>query len=101
MNDAVIMAIAALFLTSLLVRVLPATYNFRFSDGVVNWLETILPSAIFLNFIAYIFLQEMQIAIGPALFSLSVTVMLAYWNLGGLFVGVLGGSVSYYLLTVP
>lgn len=99
MNDGIISAIAALFFTSLLVRVLPVVYDFQFPEGLVKWMERILPSAVFLNFIAYIFLQEMQVAVGAALVSLTITAVLAYLNLGGLFVGMLGGCVSYYLLT--
>lgn len=99
MNDGVITAIAALLVTSLLVRVLPVLCDFQFPDGLVKWMETILPSAVFLSFIAYIFLQEMQVSAGAALFSLGITVLLAYLNLGGLFLGVLGGCVTYYLLS--
>ncbi|MBY6222134.1 hypothetical protein [Marinobacter nauticus] len=99
MNDGVMTAIAALLVTSLLVRVLPVLCDFQFPDGLVKWMETILPSAVFLNFIAYIFLQEMQVSAGAALVSLGITALLAYLNLGGLFVGVLGGCITYYLLS--
>lgn len=99
MNEGTITAIAALFFTSLLVRVLPVVYDFQFPEGLVKWMETILPSAVFLNFIAYIFLQEMQISAVATLVSLSITAILAYLNLGGLFVGVASGCVCYYLLT--
>ena len=58
MNDGVTAAIAALLVTSLLVRVLPVLCDFQFPDGLVKWIETILPSAVFLNFVTYIFLQE-------------------------------------------
>lgn len=98
MNDGVIMAIAALLVTSLLVRVLPVLFDFQFPDGLAKWMETILPSAVFLNFIAYIFLQEMQVSSGAALVSLGITALLAHLNLGGLFAGVLGGCLTYYLI---
>jgi branched-subunit amino acid transport protein AzlD len=100
MNEGIITAIAALLFTSLLVRILPVVYDFQFPAGLVKWMETILPSAVFLNFIVYIFLQEMQISIVATLVSLGITAILAYLNLGGLFVGVLGGCMSYYLLTI-
>ena len=99
MNDGVMTAIAALLVTSLLVRVLPVLCDFQFPDGLVKWMETILPSAVFLNFIAYICLQEMQVSAGAALVSLGITALLAYLNLGGGFVGVLGGCITYYLLS--
>lgn len=99
MNDGVITAIAALLVTSLLVRVLPVLCDFQFPDWLVKWMETILPPAVFLNFIAYIFLQEMQVSAGAALVSLGITALLAHLNLGGLFVGVLGGCLTYYLLS--
>lgn len=44
-------------------------------------------------------MQEIQIAAIPALLALSVTALLAYWSRGGLFLGVLGGCSSYYLLS--
>ncbi|MGP9666211.1 hypothetical protein ACT3TY_16515 [Halomonas sp. AOP22-C1-8] len=99
MNNGIITAIAVLSLTSLLVRVLPVIYDFQFPLGLMRWMETILPSSVFLNFIIYIVLQEVQIAIGPTLTALAITAILAYLNLGGLFVGMLCGCVSYYLLT--
>ncbi|MDC0661375.1 hypothetical protein [Marinobacter sp. SS21] len=99
MSEGVITGIAALLFTSLLVRVLPVVYNFKFPEGLVKWMETILPSAVFLNFIAYIFLQEMRVSAVAALVSLGLTAIMAYLNLGGLFMGVLGGCMSYYLLT--
>ena len=99
MDEGVITAIAALLFTSLIVRVLPAACDFRFSEGLVKWMETTLPLAVFLNFVAYIFLQEMQISVVATLVSLGITAVLACSNRGGLFVGVLGGCMSYYLLT--
>ena len=97
MNEGISSSIAALFLTSLLVRVLPVAFNFQFPDRFAKWMETVLPSAVFLNFLVYIFMQEMQIAAIPALLALSITALLAYWRRGGLFFGVLGGCTSYYL----
>ena len=99
MNEGISSSIAALFLTSLLVRVLPVAFNFQFPDRFAKWMETILPSAVFLNFLVYIFMQEIQIAALPALLALSVTALLAYWSRGGLFLGILGGCSSYYLLS--
>ncbi|MBZ5488367.1 AzlD domain-containing protein [Halomonas aquamarina] len=98
-SSSIITAIAALCLTSLLVRVLPVICDFQFSPRLLRWMETTLPIAVFLNFIVYLVLQEAQIALGPALVALVITATLAYLNLGGLFVGMLGGCVSYYLLT--
>ena len=99
MNDGIISAIAALFFTSLLVRVLPVVYDFQFPERLVNWMETILPSAVFLNFITYIFLQEAQISLFATTAALGVTAILACLNIGGLFMGVLGGCLTYYVLT--
>ena len=100
MNEGISSSIAALLLTSLLVRVLPVAFNFQFPDRLAKWMETILPSAVFLNFLVYIFMQEIQLAAIPALLALSITALLAYWNRGGLFLGVLGGCSSYYLLSI-
>ncbi|BES73123.1 hypothetical protein RE428_41410 [Marinobacter nanhaiticus D15-8W] len=99
MNEGIIGAIAALFFTSLLVRVLPVVYDFQFPESLVKWMETILPSAVFLNFITYIFLQEAQISLLATTAALGVTAILAYLSIGGLFMGVLGGCLTYYLLT--
>lgn len=99
MNEGIIGAIAALFFTSLLVRVLPVVYDFQFPERLVKWMETILPSAVFLNFITYIFLQEAQISLFATTVALGVTAILAYLNIGGIFVGILGGCLTYYLLT--
>ncbi len=99
MNEGITTAILALFFTSLLVRVLPVAFEFQFPEKLIKWMEKILPSAVFLNFLVYIFLQEMQVSIVATLVSLGITAVLAYLNRGGLFVGVLGGCISYYLLT--
>lgn len=99
MNEGILTAIAALFFTSLVVRVLPVIFNFPFPAKLTRWIETTLPLAVFLNLMVYIFLQEMQISIIAALVSLGITTTLVYLNRGGLFMGVLGGCMSYYLLT--
>jgi len=99
MNEGIITAIWALFFTSLLVRVLPVLFDFQFPEKLIKWMERILPLAVFLNFIVYIFLQEMQVSMIPAMVSLGITAILACLNRGGLFTGVLGGCVSYYLLS--
>lgn len=99
MHEGIFTAITALFFTSLLVRVLPVIFNFQFPAKLTRWMETTLPLAVFLNFMAYIFLQEMQISIIATLVSLGITIFLAYLNRGGLFMGVMGGCMSYYLLT--
>lgn len=99
MNEGIITAIWALFFTSLLVRVLPVLFDFQFPEKLIKWMERILPLAVFLNFIVYIFLQEMQVSMIPAMVSLGITAILACLNRGGLFTGVLVGCVSYYLLS--
>lgn len=99
MHEGIFTAIVALFFTSLLVRILPVIFNFQFPEKLTKWMETTLPLAVFLNFMAYIFLQEMQISILATLISLGITIFLTYLNRGGLFMGVMGGCMSYYLLT--
>ena len=99
MNDGPITAIAALLATSLLVRVIPVICNVQLPNKLSKWMENILPLAVFLNFITYIFLQEVQVSPGPALASLAITILLAYLNIGGLFAGVFGGCFTYYLLS--
>lgn len=99
MHEGIFTAIAALFFTSFLVRVLPVIFNFQFPAKLTRWMERTLPLAVFLNFILYIFLQEMQVSIIATLVSLGITTFLAYLNRGGLFMGVMGGCMSYYLLT--
>lgn len=100
MNEGVITAILALISTSLLVRVLPVACDFQFPEKFLRWMETIIPTAVFLNFLLYILLQEMRITIIASLFSLGITAILAYLDRGGLFVAVLAGCISYYLFTV-
>ena len=53
----------------------------------------------FSKFYRIYFLQEMQVSMIPAMVSLGITAILACLNRGGLFTGVLGGCVSYYLLS--
>lgn len=99
MNEGVFAAIAALIATSLLVRVLPALCEFNFSNVKVEWVERIIPTAVFITFVIYVFMQEMKASTVAAAISLGVTAAIAYLKLGGLILSLLAGCFIYYMLT--
>ncbi|GAA3938686.1 hypothetical protein [Litoribacillus peritrichatus] len=98
MNDYAYMAVLALLSTSLLVRILPAFINIRINSSAKVWVEHIIPSAVFLNFIVYIVIQEVNVAPVPAIVSLFAVGLCAYFRISGLILTVVLGSVIYYFL---
>lgn len=98
MNNGALVAIAALLCTSLLVRVAPAICNLKLPDKFVPLAETIIPTAVFLNFVVYIFMQEMRISFVAATVSLIVTVLLAYLEVGGVIFAIIVGCTAYFLI---
>lgn len=78
MNDTVFITIAALLSTSFIVRILPAIHGFQLPEAMMQWAESILPTAVFLNFIAYIFIQEIKVSVLAASVSLVITALIAF-----------------------
>src|SRR5690606_17137584 len=59
MNQSVAIAIGALFLTSCLVRILPAFVSLRMAPESRRYVERVLPAAVFINFAVYIAYSEL------------------------------------------
>ncbi|AYR25606.1 hypothetical protein [Herbaspirillum rubrisubalbicans] len=66
------MAICALSMASVMVRVLPVLLPIRFSKSTRSMLERELPLAVFLNFSVYIVWAEIQAAPVPAIAAIAV-----------------------------
>ncbi|WP_200638846.1 hypothetical protein [Stutzerimonas xanthomarina] len=58
MTTSVLLAIAALFATSCLVRILPVFVSIDLTDTTRRLLERVLPTAVFINFAVYILYSE-------------------------------------------
>ncbi len=100
MKQSAFVAISALFLTSCLVRILPAFLSVRLGPLSQYYLERILPVAVFINFIVYIAYTEALRDPAAALVSLTIVAGIAFLDLFGLISAAGVGTVLYFLLTV-
>lgn len=65
MNPSTLMAIAALFTASCLVRIVPALVRVPLPGSLQRCLERVLPVAVFINFALYIAYSEISRAPSP------------------------------------
>lgn len=77
------LAILALFVTSLVVRVLPAFLGIRISGAIGLLLERVLPTAVFLNFAVYIIFSEVKTAPLPAILAIAAVGVMTFLTPGG------------------
>jgi len=98
MNPSVLIAIAALFSTSCLVRIIPAFVSVQLSDSTQRYLERILPTAVFINFAVYIAYSEASKEPVAALASLLLVGVVAVLNVAGLITTSLIATGIYFLL---
>ncbi|HTN31419.1 MAG TPA: hypothetical protein VL129_10195 [Pseudomonas sp.] len=98
MNQSVAIAIGALFLTSCLVRILPAFVSFRMAPGSRRYVERVLPAAVFINFAVYIAYSELVREPLAAAVSLAVVAAVAFLNALGLISAAALGTALYFLL---
>lgn len=98
MSESTLIAIAALFCTSCLVRIIPAFLSFQMSEGTRGYFERILPAAVFLNFAVYIAYTEVTKAPLAALISLLAVGTLASLNFLGLVSTAAIATCIYFLL---
>lgn len=99
MSDPVQTAIAALFCTSCLVRILPAFVPLRIGPRQRRYLERLLPAAVFVNFAVYLVYSEAQREPVAALVSLAVVAGMACFDrLGVLATAVLGTAIYFGLV---
>lgn len=98
MNNAAMLAVLALFATSLIVRVLPVLLRFELTAPWKAYVEQAVPSAVFINFIVYIFYSELAREPLAATISLALVVTVALLTSMGLLISALVAAVSYYSL---
>ncbi|MCW3480881.1 hypothetical protein OL229_15140 [Neisseriaceae bacterium JH1-16] len=93
-----LIAIAALFCTSCLVRIVPTFVSLQLSDRTQRYLERILPTAVFINFAVYIAYSEASKEPVAALASLLLVGVIAVLNVSGLITTSLIATGIYFLL---
>lgn len=102
MSEPVWAAIAALFTTSGLVRILPTFISPRIAPRIAprtrRYLERLLPAAVFINFAVYIAYSEVVREPIPALVSLAVVGAVACLNRLGLIGTAVLGTTLYFVL---
>lgn len=98
MSEPALVAIAALFTTSCLVRIVPTFISLQLKPPTQRYLERLLPAAVFINFAVYIAYSEMVREPVPALVSLAVVGAVAFLNLLGLIGTAVLGTTLYFVL---
>ncbi|TYP62086.1 AzlD domain-containing protein [Stutzerimonas stutzeri] len=98
MTTSVLLAIAALFATSCLVRILPVFISIDLTDTTRRLLERVLPTAVFINFAVYILYSEATKAPLAAGVALALVAGIAVATRLGLIITAVLGSGCYYLL---
>lgn len=98
MNNAALLAVLALFATSLIVRVLPVLLRFELAAPWKVYVEQVVPSAVFINFIVYIFYSELAREPLAATISLALVATVALLTSMGLLISALVAAGSYYSL---
>lgn len=98
MNNAAMLAVLALFATSLIVRVLPVLLRYELAPSWKIYVEQAVPSAVFINFIVYIFYSELAREPLAATISLALVATIALLTSMGLLISAFVTAVSYYSL---
>lgn len=90
------LAILALALTSLVVRIVPVFIRINMTPVTTAILERALPCAVFLTFAIYICVTEIQNNAMPAIAAIALTVILVFTNRMSLIFTALLGSLTYF-----
>jgi branched-subunit amino acid transport protein AzlD len=98
MSKPILLAIAALFCTSCLVRIVPALAGFSINEATRRYLERLLPAAVFINFAVYIAYSEAGKNPLAALTSLLFVALMASTEFLGLMLTAVIASGIYLLL---
>lgn len=98
MNPSTLMAIAALFTASCLVRIVPALVRAPLPGSLQRCLERVLPVAVFINFALYIAYSEISRAPLAASLSMLLVAGLALLTGCGLISTAVIGTAAYALL---
>lgn len=88
--------ILALFLTSMVVRVMPVFVKLRLSETVRKLFERVLPMAVFLNFAVYIAIVEIKQAPGPAVAAFGLCFLIIFSTRAGLIFTTLVGTALWF-----
>ncbi len=91
-------AIVALFATSLLVRVLPAFVRLRLSAAARNFVERVLPLAVFINFAVYIAWVEIHTAAAPAIAGMATVALASFFTRAGVIPITCVSTLAYALV---
>lgn len=92
------LAILALLVTSLLVRVLPVFLKIGMSDSVRGLLERVLPMAVFLNFAVYIAWTEISTALVASLAAIAAVAVITFYTRAGLVLTTVLATLIYVTL---
>jgi hypothetical protein len=93
------LAILALLVTSMIVRVLPVFIRLPLNDTTRGLLERELPMAVFLNFAVYIIWTEIHTSPLEATLALGVVAIISFATRIGL-VGITCAATFVYILTL-
>lgn len=93
------LVILALLLTSVMVRVIPSLLTINFGAKVQHLIEEILPTSIFICFITYIVMPEMDNGINLSIFSFIAVCILAVILKSGLILTTVVATTLYYVLS--
>ncbi|PKM10858.1 MAG: hypothetical protein CVV15_05930 [Gammaproteobacteria bacterium HGW-Gammaproteobacteria-5] len=96
MNEPVLIATAALLITSLLVRVLPVFIRMPIGAGGLRVVGQILPTSVFINLAVYVAYSEISAAPVAAATSLLAVALLAIHGRLGIVGSMLFGTALYY-----
>lgn len=94
-NDFHLLAIAALALTSILVRIIPVFIKVNITDTSKAILERALPCAVFITFAVYICATEILKNPIPAITAISLTLIMVFSTKANLITTALFGSMIY------
>lgn len=94
-NSPHFLAIAALAVTSIVVRIIPVFIKVNITNSSKAILERALPCAVFITFAVYICATEISKNIIPAVVAIALTILLVFVARTGLIFIVLLGSLAY------
>lgn len=96
--DINLVVISSLFLTSMLVRVLPSLVEIQFSKNTKYLVEEVFPASIFISFITYIVMSEALNALSASFVSFITVFVLTIVLRCGLVLTTIIASALYYAL---
>lgn len=93
------LVISALLLTSVMVRVIPSLLTINFGAKAQHLIEEVLPTSIFICFITYIVMPEMNNGLNLSIFSFIAVGILAVILKSGLILTTVVATTLYYVLS--